>query len=839
MALPDSNNEVTARKLGATISALWTKIKSTFAPISHTHGNITNAGALQTTDVSIANDDKLVVTDASNSNKVARTSVTFDGSTTTTALTPKGTFETFLQSHQDISGKEDKSNKVTAWQSTPDDTHYPSEKLVIDTIDANGKGFVEVTTSNTYADITSILNAGKMPYIKMRTTEAGYPPTLYLIFSGKVSNPGGSYYYFNSTVYGTAQYIINIKSPSTWSTIAQTSLQNASYKVNTWSSTVSHNNYPSEKLVKDSIDAIVNVAIFTGSTASPSSSATYPNATDVLAAISDGKHVVIKMTSYQGNTSWYQYVGKDAGYTHYFYSINTNVALVTRLTLNGGNNTWSSSTDQKLSLFATSVAPTYSSASTYEIGDRVTYNGTLYRCNTAITTAESWTSAHWTATNVDTELGTVIETLNLSDYFSYDSNTQTWSCIAVPPLIDLIVTQGKTVYLKDNADIYSLIAYNQHTSAGYLFAFGYEAIVTSMDTATHRYEYHIYIPVSSPTTSDVTIIPLDTVTSRSGHGHGNLAADGTDGLSTHDTTKFLRGDGSWEVPTEKFVATLTATTQNNTTTISCDESILDIAEAYYANKDVWIQYTESDIEFRFKVNYAGDLGEEPTAHVHAYAVVAVLTTGDQTFLLTGKNYDSSGIISDTWTIDTTDSNAHRHGTTITGITSTGTMPGTVDSTKVLRGDGTWDAIHMHTINVSSGKFIRIRIPANTTVGHSSILFMRAYNKNSAYFCVNFAKYADNTAFSQAPSINVLLSNNHGNPDYIPQPGTNSSGDYRSCYTVNTNGDAYIFLYCSTSYIGNYIINSNENTNLISVDIVSNTSSADSTLTPTLQGPAKC
>ena len=38
------------------------------------------------------------------------------------------------------SGKEDKSNKVTAWQSTPDDTHYPSEKLVKDTIDAIESG---------------------------------------------------------------------------------------------------------------------------------------------------------------------------------------------------------------------------------------------------------------------------------------------------------------------------------------------------------------------------------------------------------------------------------------------------------------------------------------------------------------------------------------------------------------------------------------------------------------------------------------------------------------------------------------------------------------------------
>lgn len=105
----------------------WQKIKTMFAlvththtksqitdfptsmtPSSHTHGNITNEGALQSTDVAIASGDKLVVTDSSNSNKVARTGTSFDGSTTTKALTQKGTFETFLQEHQDISGKVDK-----------------------------------------------------------------------------------------------------------------------------------------------------------------------------------------------------------------------------------------------------------------------------------------------------------------------------------------------------------------------------------------------------------------------------------------------------------------------------------------------------------------------------------------------------------------------------------------------------------------------------------------------------------------------------------------------------------------------------------------------------------
>ena len=62
---------------------------------THIHGNIQNDGTLQTTDVTIASGDKLVITDASNSNKVARTSVQFDGSTATQALTKKGTFETF------------------------------------------------------------------------------------------------------------------------------------------------------------------------------------------------------------------------------------------------------------------------------------------------------------------------------------------------------------------------------------------------------------------------------------------------------------------------------------------------------------------------------------------------------------------------------------------------------------------------------------------------------------------------------------------------------------------------------------------------------------------------
>ena len=50
------------------------------------------------------------------------------------------------------------------------------------------------------------------------------------------------------------------------------------------------------------------------------------------------------------------------------------------------------------------IAPNYSATSTYGRGDLVWYDGGLYRCTTTIETAEAWTSTHWTATTITTEL---------------------------------------------------------------------------------------------------------------------------------------------------------------------------------------------------------------------------------------------------------------------------------------------------------------------------------------------------------------------------------------------------------------------------------------------------
>ena len=74
---------------------LLTGAPTSMTPTAHTHGNIQNGGTLQTSDITVGNGDKIVVTDSSSSNKVARSSIAFDGSTKTQALTKAGTWETF------------------------------------------------------------------------------------------------------------------------------------------------------------------------------------------------------------------------------------------------------------------------------------------------------------------------------------------------------------------------------------------------------------------------------------------------------------------------------------------------------------------------------------------------------------------------------------------------------------------------------------------------------------------------------------------------------------------------------------------------------------------------
>lgn len=64
------------------------------------------------------------------------------------------------------------------------------------------------------------------------------------------------------------------------------------------------------------------------------------------------------------------------------------------------------------------TASAYSSSSTYAVGDYVIHNSNLYRCTTAITTAESFTAAHWT----QVVLGDEVSDLKSDLTYYYDIN---------------------------------------------------------------------------------------------------------------------------------------------------------------------------------------------------------------------------------------------------------------------------------------------------------------------------------------------------------------------------------------------------------------------------------
>lgn len=169
-------------------------------PASHTHGNVTNGGALQTNDITIASGDKLVVTDSSDSNKIARTSVSFDGSTTTTALTPKGTFEAFAKSGdittaiqaldvssvggggKYISAISEADGKISATATSMDTAPTASStnavtsggvKTALDGKQADLK-YQLVEYGATYNDVSAIISNGKTPVVRLGDSQNGY-----------------------------------------------------------------------------------------------------------------------------------------------------------------------------------------------------------------------------------------------------------------------------------------------------------------------------------------------------------------------------------------------------------------------------------------------------------------------------------------------------------------------------------------------------------------------------------------------------------------------------------------------------------------------------------------
>lgn len=137
----------------------------------------------------------------------------------------------FLTS-SDISGKQDKSNLVTSWSATTSDVKYPSEKLTKSALDnkvdkVSGKGLStnDFTDSykNTIDGLSDVASSGS-----------------YTDLTNKPTIPDSTSDLTNDSGFITSAAI--------------TGKEDSSNKVASWSSTTTDVHYPSEKLVKSSLD---------------------------------------------------------------------------------------------------------------------------------------------------------------------------------------------------------------------------------------------------------------------------------------------------------------------------------------------------------------------------------------------------------------------------------------------------------------------------------------------------------------------------------------------------------------------------------------------------------
>ena len=85
-----------------------------FASNLHSHGNISTNGKVEMTSLAIGDGDSLLVADASDEDKLIKTTITFDGTTTNQFLTKAGTWEgAEVYSHPAYTARPEGFYKVT------------------------------------------------------------------------------------------------------------------------------------------------------------------------------------------------------------------------------------------------------------------------------------------------------------------------------------------------------------------------------------------------------------------------------------------------------------------------------------------------------------------------------------------------------------------------------------------------------------------------------------------------------------------------------------------------------------------------------------------------------
>ena len=211
---------VGASKTLASISETDGKISATAVDIQISESQVTDL----TTDLASKADKSTTVTNVAYDTTNKKITKTINGTTTDVVTLSQ------LESDLDLSGKEDVSNKVSSWSSTTTDDHYPSEKLVKTALDGKQES---LSFDGTYNASTN--KAATVSSITDRIDA----------LDATVASTGGTNVALSVT---EADGIITAVAVTTDNT------ENKNNKVTAFQSTPDNTHYPSEKLVKDSLD---------------------------------------------------------------------------------------------------------------------------------------------------------------------------------------------------------------------------------------------------------------------------------------------------------------------------------------------------------------------------------------------------------------------------------------------------------------------------------------------------------------------------------------------------------------------------------------------------------
>ena len=177
--------------------ATWAKVTwdnidgkpTNFSPSTHTHGNITSDGTLQENGITIGDGDKILITDNSNSQKIVKTSISFDGTTTIKALTQKGTWETFLPlSGGTITGNINVIGNAAFNNTTTIDDAIINSLLVNGNSNfINNVNFIQIPTAPTAAAGTSTTQIATTEFVTNAVAQ-GFVANDAMVFKGLIGS---------------------------------------------------------------------------------------------------------------------------------------------------------------------------------------------------------------------------------------------------------------------------------------------------------------------------------------------------------------------------------------------------------------------------------------------------------------------------------------------------------------------------------------------------------------------------------------------------------------------------------------------------------------------------